>query len=94
MFRVLIVVVVSLFFSGAALAHDDDWGYRHHHRHHHHRHHHHYDNFGYGYGAYLPPAAGYYPAPRQYYGFPPVRSFSYQQQLPMPRYDRHDRGGW
>lgn len=92
MFRVLIVVVVSLFFSGAALAHDDDRGYRHHHRHHHHRHH--YDNFGYGYGAYLPPAAGYYPVPRQYYGFPPVRSFSYQQQLPMPRYDRHDRGGW
>ncbi len=91
MFRVLAVLAISIFFSSTAVAHDD-WHGRHHHRHFR-------DDVGYGYNPYyrgyaVPPRMGYYPAPPQYYGLPPVRGFSYRQPIPMPRFDRHARGGW
>lgn len=91
MFRLLAVLLISSLGATAAVAHDD-WDHRPHHRHHR-------DNFVYGYNPYYggyapPPRVGYYPAPPQYYGLPPVRGFGYVQPLPTPRCDRRFRGGW
>lgn len=41
-----------------------------------------------------PPVIGYYPAPRAYYGLPPVRGFFYQQPIRAPRCERNFRRGW
>lgn len=86
MFRIIAIVAISLFISGAAFAHDDDWGRRHHH------HHHHGHGFNsYYYRNYLPPVMGYYPAPMQYHLPPPVRYYPYAPQMPRHEYRHRDR---
>ena len=93
MFRLFTILVFSIFVSSAAFAHDNEWRNRHYHRHN-------VEQFGYRYNnphyrAYArPPAVGYYRAPAEYYGLPPVRGFVYQRPIPMPRYDRNNRRDW
>lgn len=87
MFRIFKVVAISLFFSGAAFAHDD-WGHRYRpHHHHHHRH-----GFNSYYRPYAPPMMRYHPEPIRYYMEPPVRAYGYLP--PMPRHEHHHRGDW
>lgn len=91
MFRFLGILAIGILVSGAAFADGNDWGYRS--PHHRHR----FEQYGYNpyYRAYTPPpVVGYYQAPAEYYGLPPVRGFVYQQQIQTPRCDRNNRRGW
>ncbi|CAD6882129.1 hypothetical protein [Methylomonas albis] len=93
MFRLTTLLTITLFFSSAVFAHDGGWRNRH-------RHGYHQDSYGYNYNnpyyqTYVPPpAVGYYRAPANYYGLPPVRGFVYQQPIPIRRCDRNNRHGW
>lgn len=86
MFRTIAIMVISVFFSTTAYAHDH-WQHRHHHRHHHH-HHRHYEYPPY-YRAYMPPMAGYYMAPNRYYAPQPMPFFDNDRY--EPRHEHHRR---
>ncbi len=93
MFRLTTLLAIILLFSSATFAHEGNWGGRHHPNYQR-------DNWGYTYNTPYyrtyapPPAVGYYQAPADYYGLPPVRGFVYQQPIRAPRCDRNIRRGW
>jgi hypothetical protein len=86
MFRTIVLVVISVFISTVAYAHDD-WEHRHHHRHRHQNHR--YSANDPFYRSYMPPMRDYYRAPNQYYAPRPMPYFDNDRY--EPRYGHHGR---
>ena len=91
MFRLITIMTFAILVATPAFADGYGWGYQPQQRYY-------APQPSYGYAPnriYMPPPViGYYQAPREYYGLPPVRGFVYQQPMRVPRCDHNFRRGW